>query len=72
MVLWVESLRAVISGDTLVDFGRGLEINEWLRPGVTREQVVEGLRPLLALPVEDVLAAHGAPTDRAALERALS
>ena len=33
-VLWVESRRAVISGDTLVDFGRGLEINEsWLRPG---------------------------------------
>jgi hypothetical protein len=25
-VLWVKSLRAVISGDTLVDFGRGLEI----------------------------------------------
>jgi hypothetical protein len=32
-VLWVESQRAVISGDTLVDFGRGLEINErWLCP----------------------------------------
>jgi hypothetical protein len=40
--------------------------------GVTREQVVEGLRPLLALPVEVVLPAHGAPTDRAGLERALS
>jgi hypothetical protein len=39
---------------------------------VTREQVVEGLRPLLGLPVELVLSAHGAPTDRAALERALS
>jgi len=35
-------------------------------------KVVEGLRPLLALPVEVVLPAHGAPTDRAALERALS
>ena len=72
-VLWVESQRALISGDTLVDFGRGLEINErWLRPGVTREQVAEGLRPLLALPVEHVLATHGGPTDRPALERALS
>jgi glyoxylase-like metal-dependent hydrolase (beta-lactamase superfamily II) len=41
-VLWVESLRAVISGDTLVDFGQGLEINErWLRPGVTREEIAE-------------------------------
>jgi hypothetical protein len=63
----------VISGDTLVDFGRGLEINErWLRPGVTRAEIAEGLRPLLALPVEHVLATHGGPTDRAALERALS
>jgi glyoxylase-like metal-dependent hydrolase (beta-lactamase superfamily II) len=72
LVLWMESIGAVIPGDTLVDFGRGLEINEWLRGGVTREQVVERLRPLLALPVEIVLPAHGAPTDRAALERALS
>jgi glyoxylase-like metal-dependent hydrolase (beta-lactamase superfamily II) len=72
LVLWIESVRAVVAGDTLVDFGRGLQINEWLREGVTREQVVEGLRPLLRLPVEVVLPAHGAPTDRAALERALS
>ena len=65
--------RAVISGDTLVDFGQGLEINErWLRPGVTREEIAEGLRPLLALPVEHVLATHGRPTDRVALERALA
>ena len=72
-VLWIESQRAVISGDTLVDFGHGLEINErWLRPGVTREQIADGLRPLLELPVEQVLATHGGPTDRAALERALS
>jgi glyoxylase-like metal-dependent hydrolase (beta-lactamase superfamily II) len=72
-VLWVESKRAVISGDTLVDFGHGLEINErWLRPGVTREEVAAGLRPLLELPVEHVLATHGGPLDRASLERALS
>jgi hypothetical protein len=69
----VESQRAVISGDTLVDFGRGLEINErWLRPGVTREEIAEGLRPLLELPVEHVLATHGGPTDRADLERTLA
>ncbi len=71
LVLWVESQRAVIAGDTLADFGRGIEINaRWLRGGVTREQVAEGLRPLLELPVERVLPAHGAPTDRDALERA--
>lgn len=73
LVLWIESRRAVVAGDALQDFGRGLEIRQdSLTKGVTREQVVEGLRPLLALPVEVVLPAHGAPTDRAALERALS
>jgi glyoxylase-like metal-dependent hydrolase (beta-lactamase superfamily II) len=72
-VLWVETQRTVISGDTLVDFGQGLEINgRWLRPGVTREEIAEPLRPLLELPVEHVLATHGGPFDRAALERALS
>jgi glyoxylase-like metal-dependent hydrolase (beta-lactamase superfamily II) len=72
LVLWIESVGAVISGDTLVDFGQGLQIADWLREAVTREQVAEGLRPLLALPVELVLPTHGAPTDRPALERALA
>jgi glyoxylase-like metal-dependent hydrolase (beta-lactamase superfamily II) len=74
MVLWVENHNAVVAGDTLVDFRNGLEINaRWLRlQGVTREEVVAGLRPLLALQVEHVLATHGGPFDRAALERALA
>jgi glyoxylase-like metal-dependent hydrolase (beta-lactamase superfamily II) len=72
-VLWIESTRAVISGDTLVDFGQDLEINErWLPPGVTREGVAAGLRPLLDLPVEHVLPTHGGPYERSDLERALS
>jgi predicted methyltransferase MtxX (methanogen marker protein 4) len=50
LVLGIESVAAVVSGDTLVDFGRGLEANEWLRGGVTREEVTMRLRPLLALP----------------------
>jgi hypothetical protein len=63
----------VIAGDTLVDFGSGLEISHrWLSPTTTREHVAEGLRPLLDLPVEHMLATHGGPFDRAALERALS
>ena len=73
LVLWIASRRAVIAGDTLVDFGRGLEIPvEWLPHGVAREQVAEGLRPLLQLPVELVLTTHGGVTDKAALERALA
>lgn len=73
MVLWIESHATVTAGDTLVDFGDGLHINpRWLGPDVTRDQVVEGLRPLLNLPVQHMLATHGGPYDRAALERALS
>jgi len=71
-VYWIDGKRAVVVGDTLVDFGDGLHINErWLTGDMTRAQVVEGLRPLLDKPVELVLPAHGAPADRAALERAL-
>jgi glyoxylase-like metal-dependent hydrolase (beta-lactamase superfamily II) len=73
LVLWVESKRAVISGDTLADFGGGLAIqDEWLRKNVKREEVVANLRPLLERPIEHVLPAHGGPTDQAALERALA
>lgn len=71
VVLWVPSRRAVVAGDTLVDFGDGLTIHEpWL--STPREQVVDQLLPLLSLPVEHVLATHGGPHDRAALERALA
>lgn len=73
LVLWVESRRALLTGDTLSDFGRGLElVPGWLPPGVTREEIAMRLRRLLELPVELVLPAHGAPTDREALERALA
>ena len=73
LVLWSERLGAVVAGDSLVDFGRGFEVpREVLHHGVTREQVVEDLQPLLRLPVEVVLPAHGEPTDGAALERALT
>ena len=72
LVLWVESVGAVIAGDSLVDFGTGLSLNQWLRGGVTHAQVVERLQPLLELPVGVVCPAHGAPTDRAALGHALS
>jgi glyoxylase-like metal-dependent hydrolase (beta-lactamase superfamily II) len=73
LVLWVESHRAVVAGDTLADFGEGPQINpRWIRKNMTRDQVAEGLRPLLELPVEHLLATHGGPHERAVLERALS
>jgi glyoxylase-like metal-dependent hydrolase (beta-lactamase superfamily II) len=79
LMLWVESSRALVAGDTLVDRGNGLEFRaDWASQGaiaergVPPEQILEGLRPLLELPVELVLATHGGSTDRAALERALA
>ncbi len=73
VLLWIESHHAVAIGDTLITRGQGIDLLEsWLPEGVTREQVVEGLRPLLEKPIEHVLPTHGPPTDRAALERALS
>ncbi len=80
LMLWVESSRALVAGDTLVDRGNGLEFRaDWAEQGpaiaergVPPQQILKGLRPLLELPVELVLATHGGPTDRAALERALA
>lgn len=73
LVLWVESHGAVVAGDTLADFGEGPRINpRWLSASVTREEVVEGLRPLLELPVEHLLATHGGPHEPGDLERALT
>jgi glyoxylase-like metal-dependent hydrolase (beta-lactamase superfamily II) len=73
LVLWIENRRALVVGDSLIDRGSDLEFpRDWADKGVPPEQILEGLRALLELPVEHVLATHGGPTDRAALERALS
>jgi glyoxylase-like metal-dependent hydrolase (beta-lactamase superfamily II) len=73
LVLWVESRKALVVGDTLIDRGSGLEFpTDWADKGVPPEEILAGLQPLRALPVELVLPTHGVPGDRAALERALS
>ena len=70
LVLWIESCRALVVGDTPMDRGQGLVFAT--KPPKQVYQILESLRPLLELPVELLLPTHGAPTDRAALERALS
>jgi glyoxylase-like metal-dependent hydrolase (beta-lactamase superfamily II) len=72
LILWIPSQRVLVSGDSLSDFGDGLDIHLGGRTHVTKEQVTERLRPLLELPVELVLPAHGQPIDRSELERVLA
>ena len=72
LILWLPSIDAIVTGDSLSDFGDGLGIQLGGRKHVTEQDVAARLRPLLDLPVELVLPAHGEPTDRAALERALA
>lgn len=75
LLLWVESHRALVAGDTLLDRGEGLVFPvEWADRGTGESpgQILERLRALLELPIEIVLLTHGPPADRAALERALA
>ena len=72
LVLWLPSVKAIVTGDSLSDFGDGLDVQLGGRTHVTRDDVVRRLRPLLDLEIELVLPAHGEPADRAALERVLA
>ena len=63
LILWLPSIGAIVTGDPLSDLGDGLDIWIGYRKHVTRDDVVQRLRPLLDLPVELVLPAHGEPTD---------
>jgi hypothetical protein len=78
LVLWIERHGALVAGDTLQDRGDGLQFLGDLANNVPQEFAAlaeerrDAMRPLLALPVEVVLPTHGAPADRAALERALT
>jgi hypothetical protein len=72
LILWLPSINAIVTGDSLSDFGDGLGIQLGGRKNVGHDDVARQLRPLLDLSVELVLPAHGDPTDRAALELALS
>lgn len=72
LIFWIPAIRAIVTGDTLSDFGTGLDIQLGGRTHVARAEVASRLRPLLDLPVELVLPAHGEPADRATLERVLT
>ncbi len=77
VVWWLEAARTLVPGDTLLGDGAGgLRVcpASWLDDGGPLADLVDELRPLLALPVERVLVSHGDPVrsaGQAALARAL-
>ena len=72
LILWLPSINTIVAGDSVADFGNGPEVQLGGRMHLTRDDVVQRLRPLLDLPIELVLPSHGEPTGPAALRRALS
>lgn len=72
LIFWLPSINSIVTGDSLSNFGEGLNIQLGGRKHVTHDEVRRRLRPLLDLPIELVLPAHGEPSDRAELERVLS
>jgi glyoxylase-like metal-dependent hydrolase (beta-lactamase superfamily II) len=78
VVLWLPRPRAIVAGDVILGGKRKpLRVcpQSWLPGGIRRADLAASLEPLLGLPFELVVPAHGAPvrTDaRAALERALA
>ena len=76
-LFWLDAHRALVAGDILHgDAITGLRLcpADWLHPGLPPDDVRRALRPLLELPVELVLVAHGKPVlaeAREALARAL-
>ncbi len=80
-MVWLPSPRALIPGDRLLgDDAGGLRLcpDSWLRylpSGMRQEELRAALRPLLDLPVEQVLVSHGEPVlenGREAIARALA
>jgi len=74
-VYWIPEHRSLVFGDVLVARGGRLELpRSWIGEE-HYDATIDALRPLLELPVERVLVAHGEPVledGRAALAAALS
>lgn len=75
-VLWSAEHAALLTGDVILGASDGVRLlpDAWLTEVTSRADVAEALTPLLDLPVELVLPAHGDPVladGAAALRRAL-
>jgi glyoxylase-like metal-dependent hydrolase (beta-lactamase superfamily II) len=73
---WLEAPRAVVFGDAILgDQAGGLRLTPWARNAEGLERTRQALLPLLDLPIEVALTAHGDPVlanARDALARALN
>jgi glyoxylase-like metal-dependent hydrolase (beta-lactamase superfamily II) len=76
VALWLEGPRAAVFGDAVLGDQRGgLRLAPWFKTDEDRERTRQALLPLLDLPVEIVLPAHGDPVlenGRGALAEALA
>jgi glyoxylase-like metal-dependent hydrolase (beta-lactamase superfamily II) len=70
VVYWLPEPRALVVGDVLLGAGAKPRPSEdplrlcperWLSGGATLDELKASLRPLLELPVEQVLVSHGTP-----------
>jgi hypothetical protein len=71
---WIPRHSALVVGDAFLAEHEFKVQDDWLPPGVTRDQMYDGLRSLLEFPVELVLVTHGDPVledGREALRAAL-
>jgi hypothetical protein len=60
VALWLDRPRAVVFGDAVLgDQQGGLRLAPWFLDAEARERTLAALRPLLDLPVDLVLPAHG-------------
>jgi hypothetical protein len=58
---WIPRHGALVVGDVFTNEQRFQVRDDWLPDGVTAEEMRDGVRPLLELPVEIVLVTHGDP-----------
>jgi hypothetical protein len=58
---WIPRHRALVIGDSFTNEQRFRVMDNWLPEGRTAQEMRDGLRPLLELPVELVLVTHGDP-----------
>jgi glyoxylase-like metal-dependent hydrolase (beta-lactamase superfamily II) len=63
VLFWLAEPRALVAGDVLLGSPTGIRLlpESWLKPGVSPADLRRSLRPVLELPIELIVLAHGDP-----------